>query len=29
MIDLAAILPAALLAALEWRRGAAVRQDTR
>ena len=29
MIDLAAILPAALLAAPEWRRAAAVRHDTR
>lgn len=29
MIDLAAILPAALLAAVAWRRGAAVPQDTR
>ncbi len=29
MIDLVAIPPAALLAAAAWRRGAAVRQDTR
>ncbi len=29
MIDLAAILPAALLAAVAWRCGAAVPQDTR